>query len=191
MVHARIIDSTAPSELCLSIIRGRLNLACRLAESHKTRMKQILARYSNWIRRISYQRGYEAGLAAGKEQAATLLHKIEYAYDTTIESAHSDILRTAHELAQHIVDTSLMQHPEVLLQWTNHALAILKRAKTTTLRYHPRIEPALLQVTSNLPQHVRIIPDPSLSSSDLTIECESGAVEFSRLISALEEPPCV
>jgi hypothetical protein len=69
-----------------------------------------------------------------------LITEIKRVYDTTVDTARLDVLETSRNLAQHIVDTALMEHPDILMRWIQQALTVLKRSRTLTLRYHPRLE---------------------------------------------------
>ena len=188
MIRARIIPPCVPEDLSLSVVRAQLAQARLLANSHKSHARRLIARYSAWARRASYQRGYEAGLAAAREDVAELLAEIKRVYEATIDTAHLDVLETSRKLAQQIVDTALIEHPDVLMGWIHQAFGVLKRSRTLTLRYHPRLEAPLKQLGPKLPEQVQLIRDASLTSIDLSVQGESGGVEFSRLLSSSEDP---
>jgi flagellar biosynthesis/type III secretory pathway protein FliH len=186
MIRARIIPPRAPQDLTLSVVKEHLRHAKSLANSHKFNARRVIERYSNWARRTSYQRGYEAGLAAARNDVSELLTEMRRAYDTTLEMAHLDVLETSRNLAQHIVDTALMEHPDILMGWIQQALAVLKRSRVLILRYHPRLEETIKQLSPKLLEQVQLVRDSTLTSIDLSVHGDSGGIEFSRLVSPLQ-----
>lgn len=189
MIRARILPPLAPYDLTLAVAKELLERAQSLAESRKAHTRRVLQRYSAWARHASYQRGYESGVAAARDDVRELLDEIKRAYDTALDTARADILATSRDLAQHIVDTALMEQPDASLRWIEQALSILKRSRTLRLNYHPRLEDTLKRIIPRLPPHIVIARDASLTSVDLAIYGESGGVEFSRHISSSEETP--
>lgn len=187
MIRARIIPPRVPEDLSLSVARKHLAQAQSLGNSQKFHIRRVIQRYSTWARRTSYQRGYEAGLAAAHSEVSELLAHIKEVYDTTIDKAHVDVLETSRNLAQYIVDTALMEHPEVLMGWIQRALLVLKRSRTLTLRYHPRLEATLKELAPKLPEQIELVRDATLTSIDFAVHGESGGVEFSRLVCSTEE----
>lgn len=188
MIRARIIPPRAPQELSLSVAKEHMAQARSLANSQKSRTRRLIQRYSTWARRASYQRGYEEGLAAARHDVSELLAEIKRVYDTTVDTARLDVLEASRNLAQHIVDTALMEHPDVLMGWIQRALTVLKRSRALTLRYHPRLEVTLKQLAPRLPEQIQLVSDATLTSIDLAVQGESGGVEFSRLLASSEDP---
>jgi len=184
MIRARIIPTRAPQDLTLSVVQEHLARATSEASSQKFHARRVIQRYSTWARQASYQRGYEAGLAAARHDVSELLTEIKRAYDTTLDTAHLDVLETSRSLAQHIVDSALMEHPEILMGWINQALAVLKSSRTLTLRYHPRLEETIKKLTPKLPEQIHLACDSTLTSIDLAVHGDSGGVEFSRLVAS-------
>jgi flagellar biosynthesis/type III secretory pathway protein FliH len=183
-----MIPPRVPEDFRLSVARKHIAQAQSLANSQKSHIRRVIQRYSAWARRTSYQHGYKAGLAAAHRDVSELLAQIKRVYDTTIDTAGLDVLETSRNLAQHIVDTALMEHPDVLMSWIQQALGVLKRSRTLTLRYHPRLEGSLKQLAPKLPEQIQLICDETLTSIDLAVQGESGGVEFSRLLSSSEDP---
>lgn len=186
MIQARIIPPRSSGELYLSVAKKKMADLRSLAEQQKARARRLIGRYSTWARRASYQNGYEAGLAAAQNDITKLLTEITRAYDTAVDNARSDIINTSRNLAQHIVDTALMEHPDALMRWVDQALEVLKRSHTLKLRYHPRLDNALRQLVQKLPKEIQLISDANLASADLVLLGESGGVEFSRMICSLK-----
>lgn len=187
MIRARIIPPRAPQDFTLVVAKEHMARAESLAEARKTHTRRVIQRYSAWARHASYQRGYEAGLEAARRDVAALTAEIKDAYDTALDTAHADIIATSRDLAQHIVDTALMEHPDALMRWIEEALTILKRSRTLQLRYHPCHEEALKRLIPRLPSQIHVVADTSLTSVDLVVHGESGGVEFSRLLSSSED----
>lgn len=187
MIRARLIPPRAPRDLTLAVAKEQITRARSLAESRKSHTRRVIQRYSAWARHTSYQRGYEAGLEAARHDIAELLAEIKRAYDTAIDAARADILATSRDLAQQIVDTALMEHPDALMRWIEQALFILKRSRTLEIRYQPRLGEVFKRLSPRLPPQIQVVADTSLTSVDLVVQGESGGVEFSRLISSSEE----
>jgi flagellar biosynthesis/type III secretory pathway protein FliH len=144
----------------------------------------VIQRYYTWARQASYQHGYEAGLAAARQDVSEILAEIKRAYDTTVETAHLDVLETSRGLAQQIVDTALMEHPDILMSWIHQALSVLKNSRTLVLRYHPRFEEMITKLAPKLPEQIHLTCDSTLTSIDLALHGDSGGVEFSRLVAS-------
>jgi flagellar biosynthesis/type III secretory pathway protein FliH len=188
MIRARILPPHVPQELTVTIAKHHMTQAQSLANSQKSHARRVIQRYSAWARRASCQRGYEDGLAAARHDVSELITEIKRVYDTTVDTARLDVLETSRNLAQHIVDTALMEHPDILMRWIQQALTVLKRSRTLTLRYHPRLEATLRQLAPKLPERIQLTCDATLTSIDLAVHGESGGVEFSRLLSSSEDP---
>jgi len=189
MIKTRLLPPRVSPELSLATTRRLLAQAHSLAESQRAQTQRVIRSYTTWARRAGYQQGYEAGLAAAKNEVSELLGDIKRAYDTTIDTARADIVTTSRDLAQHIVDTALMEHPDALLRWIEQALVVLKRSRTIEIRYHPRLNETLRRLSPQLPEQIQLTGDDTLPSVDLVVLGDSGGVEFSRIVPSPKDSP--
>lgn len=164
---------TSIEEHCASLL---LSTHGEIRRSYATLRK----RYSALLRRArkgAFQRGYSAGLSAGRNRIEVALRDLGNAYTTVLDGAKDDCRLLAQALAAQIVGTSINERPEILLSWLDRAMTIMKHSQPRVLRYHPRLAAVIQSLHSLIPAQLELIPDSSLEQTDFRLESETGGVE--------------
>lgn len=179
MINARLLPTSLPPDLSIknyrAIIEGGRNQIAQ--QQNRSRGKALT--YARHIRAKGFNKGYQEGLEAARAECLQAMRAMRECYEQALDAARQDALAIARNLAEKIVDTTLLGHPEALLAWIQQSTAILKRGRNLNLSYHPRYEAMLHQIAPHLPSGITISSDPNLSDSDFVLQSDSGGVEFS------------
>lgn len=177
-IRTRIVPPTLQSDTSVQAFRHTIKLGRKMIGEERTKSRQKARRYAQYMRTRSFQKGYEEGLQAAQEQCKAALHALRSCYEDAIHAATSDTQAMATALAERIIGSTLLEHPEVLVAWVHEALQLLKRSKTLHISFHPQYNNIMQQVLAELPEGITAHSDPSLTDSDFFIQADSGGVEF-------------
>jgi flagellar biosynthesis/type III secretory pathway protein FliH len=179
-----VIDATilAPSDpLELTLDRSRAILNASRTESAKI-LGQARKRASRY-REKSTERGYRAGFERGEKESSQrcgeVVQSLRALYSTTVDKAQEDVLLVAHRIIEELIDERLRESPELLTSWITRAMAHVRQDIEMTLRYHPRYQENLKDVTACLPRRLTTSMDPTLGEADFAIDTNVGSISFS------------
>jgi flagellar biosynthesis/type III secretory pathway protein FliH len=179
MIRARLVPTQLSPDIPVQTFRHTVSLGRQVICEERKRSRAKACRYAKHVRARGFEKGYQEGLAAAQAECAAALQALRNCYEEAINAAKSDTQALATNLAERIIDTTLMARPEVLLAWIQESLQILKRARSLHLAFQPRYQGIMEQVSEHLPDGVTIQADPSLTEADFILSSESGGVEFS------------
>jgi len=157
----------------------------------------ILARAREEAERIR-QQAYEEGLARGlreaaaqieaerariREHAVDLIRQAEAARRETLEAVEGEIVELAQAIAKKVVMQELSTSPELVLQVTREALALLRDRRQVLVFCHP--EDARLvrekqgELAALLPPEatLRVIEDPEMERGGILADSGEGLVD--------------
>ncbi len=77
------------------------------------------------IQRQAHDEGYQAGIAEGKQDIATLLNSMEQALQQADQEIAQDLLKLSLEVARQMVQQVIKTYPEILLNTISSAIASL------------------------------------------------------------------
>lgn len=203
-----------------AIVREASQRAARMVRLAAERAENIVAAATNRVeaieaeaRKAGYEEGFDAGFAAGKEEAAKQVREEMAQIFTALEKAvndlgqerrtalarmESDIVKFAVLLAERVIRRQLPD-PETTVSIAGSLLHDLKEESRVTIHLppavveHPEVERRLSEVAAGSGIRWKIAADPSLRMGDVRIETEWGwvdgraSIRWSRLIRALEE----
>jgi flagellar biosynthesis/type III secretory pathway protein FliH len=166
-------------EIPVQTFRDTIKLGRGIISDERRRSRLKALRYAKKIRSRGFNRGYQAGLAAAQGECLVMLQALRGCYEDAVVAAKSDTIALATALAERIVDTTLLERPEVLLAWIEEGLGVLKRSRSLHLSFQPRYQALIEHIQMRLPDTITAEADASLSDSDFVIRSEIGGVEFS------------
>jgi hypothetical protein len=167
------------SDIPVQTFRDTIRLGRQVISDERRRSRQKALRYAKKIRSRSFNSGYQAGLVAAQGECLVMLQALRGCYEEAVVTARGDTLALATALATRIIDTTLLERPEVLLAWIEEGLGVLKRARSLHLVFQPRYEVVMRTIAARLPNTITTQADPSLTDADFAIRSEIGGVEFS------------
>jgi len=179
MLQARLIPTQLAPDVTVQTFKRTIQIGRKVLCDERKRSRQKACRYAKHIRERGFAKGYQEGLAAAKAECEATLRALRNCYEDAINAAKSDTHALATSLAERIIDTSLLERPEVLLAWIQEALQLLRRSRNLHLSYQPRYASVMQQVLNHLPQNITASADPCLLEADFTINSDSGGIEFS------------
>jgi flagellar biosynthesis/type III secretory pathway protein FliH len=179
MIRARLIPNQLSPDIPVQAFKHTITLGRQVICEERKRSRAKAYRYAKHIRARSFAKGYNEGLAAAQAECTAALQALRNCYEQAINAAKSDTHALATNLAERIIDSTLLMRPEALLAWIHESLQILKRARSLHLLFQPRYGDIMQQVSKHLPDGITIEADPSLTDVDFILSSENGGVEFS------------
>jgi flagellar biosynthesis/type III secretory pathway protein FliH len=180
------------------LLKGKGHVVPRLVMSAREQAQQVLeaARAAGEVER---RRGYEVGLAEGREAAAaelteTLVRAREEA-EQMREASREAAIPIARRMAERIVGRALELHPSLIGDIAAQALAA-SRARTgaVTLRVHPldlfALEQQKPRLLARLPSvDLTLLSDESVAQGGCVVETASGRLDarLERQLDAIEK----
>lgn len=178
MIKARLVSTPLKQDLGIGAYRQVLREGRKAIAASRQASRAKALRYAAFIRARGFTRGYQEGLAAGKAECSAAIEGLRSCYHKALDSAHNDIQQIARELASQIIDTAIIEKPEIFALWIKQATTALKRSKALHLTLNPRYETLLGYVTTQLPEGTTTSLDPAIGSIDFKLDGELGGVEF-------------
>lgn len=203
-----------------TLVREASQRAARMIRMAAERAENIVSAATDRVeaieaeaRKAGYQEGFDAGFAAGKEEAAKQMRAEMQHVFTTLEKAvdhlgqerraalaqmESDVVKFAVLLAERVVRRQLPD-PETTVSIAGSLLHDLKEESRVIIHLppavveHPEVERRLSEAAAASGVRWKIAADPSLQMGDVRIETEWGwvdgraSIRWSRLIRSLEE----
>ena len=166
-------------DIPLTTFKETVRLGRQVISDERKRSRRKALRYAKAIRSRSFNKGYQAGLLAARNECAQTVGALRGCYQEALLTAKGDTLALATALAERIIDSTLIEKPETLLVWIEEGLSVLSRARDIHLAFNPRYEGVMRHLEQHLPETIRIHADPSLSDADFIIRSELGGIEFS------------
>jgi flagellar biosynthesis/type III secretory pathway protein FliH len=190
MIRARLVPTQLSPDIPVQTFKHTMTLGRQVICEERKKSRAKACRYAKHIRARGFAQGYKEGLAAAQAECAAALQALRNCYEEAINSAKSDTHALAINLAERIIDSTLLARPEVLLAWIQESFEILKRARSLRLSFHPRYQGIMHQVSKHLPDGIALQADSSLTDADFILSSEHGGVEFSWRDILHERPRC-
>jgi flagellar biosynthesis/type III secretory pathway protein FliH len=179
MRKARLVPTQLAPEITVQTFKQTLTMGRSVLCDERKKSRQKASRYAKYIRARGFTTGYQAGLAAAQEECAAALRALRSCYEDALTAAKNDAHALATALAERIIDSTLLERPEVLLAWIQESVQMLKRSRNLHLSFQPRYAGVMQQVMPHLPEGVTAQADASLTDADFILSGDSGGVEFS------------
>lgn len=179
MIRARLRSTSLAPDISVQAFKQTVNLGRSVVCHERKRSRHKAYRYAQYVRARSFARGYQEGLAQAQHECLAALQALRNCYEDALSAAKNDAHALATALAERIIDSSLIERPEVLMAWIQEGLQVLKRARTLHLSYQPRYTAMMERIAPHLPQGITTTADGSLGEADFVISSESGGIEFS------------
>ena len=179
MLRARLVPTQIAPDVPVQTFKDTVGLGRQVLAKERQRSRQKAHRYARHIRERGYSKGYQEGLAAAQAECAAALRAIRSCYEDALTAAKHDTHALATTLAERIIDSTLLERPEVLLAWIQEALQLLKRSRNLHISFQPQYCGVMQQIAEHLPQGITAHVDPALTDADFAINGDSGGIEFS------------
>jgi flagellar biosynthesis/type III secretory pathway protein FliH len=179
MLKARLVPTQLAPDITVQTFKQTIKLGRSVLCEERKKSRHKACRYAKHIRARGFSKGYQEGLAAAQEECAAALRALRSCYEDALSAAKHDAHALATALAERIIDSTLLERPEVLLAWIQESLQMLKRSRTLHLSFQPRYSGVMQQVMPHLPEGITAQADSSLTEADFIMNGESGGVEFS------------
>jgi flagellar biosynthesis/type III secretory pathway protein FliH len=179
MLRARLNPTQLAPDISVQTFKQTVSLGRAVLSEERKKSRQKACRYAKHIRSRGYSKGYHDGLAAAQEECAAALRALRSCYEDALTAAKHDAHALATALAERIIDSTLLERPEVLLAWIQESLQMLKRSRALHLSFQLRYAGVMQQVMPHLPEGITAQADASLTEADFIMSGESGGVEFS------------
>lgn len=179
MIRTQLNPTQLSPDISVQTFSHTLALGRQSICEERKRSRSKACRYAKRIRARGFSRGYSDGLSAAQAECTATLQALRSCYEDAINAAKSDAQALATNLAELIIDRTLLSRPEVLLAWIEESLQILKRTRSLHLSFHPRYKGVMQQLSERLPDGISVQADSSLTDTDFIVRSEHGGVEFS------------
>jgi flagellar biosynthesis/type III secretory pathway protein FliH len=130
------------------------------------------------IQTRGFEKGYQDGLASAQATASTLLTSLLEITETRSALYREQVVASAVELAEQIIQRELTTNPEAYRSWLHQALGIMRGSMELHLHYAPE-QAQIVQclIKADYP-HLKLIPDDSISPGELVLRGDTGGVRF-------------
>lgn len=179
MLRARLLPTQIAPDVTVQTFKDTVTLGRQVLSEERRRSRQKAHRYARHIRERSFSKGYQDGLAAAQAECTAALRALRSCYEDALTAASNDAHVLACSLAERIIDSTLLERPEVLLAWIQESLRLLKRSRNLHISFQPRYSGVMQQIAEHLPEGITAQVDPKLIDADFAIAGDSGGVEFS------------
>lgn len=179
MLRARLLPTQIAPDVTVQTFKDTVTLGRQVLSEERRRSRQKAHRYARHIRERGFTKGYQEGLAAAQAECTAALRALRSCYEDALTAARNDTHALATSLAERIIDSTLLERPEVLLAWIQESLQLLKRSRNLQISFQPRYSGVMQQIAAHLPQGITAQVDPALTDADFAINGDSGGVEFS------------
>lgn len=179
MLRARLLPTRIAPDVTVRTFKDTVRLGRQVLSEERRRSRQKAHRYAKHVRQRGFSKGYQEGLAAAQSECAAALHALRSCYEDALIAARDDTHALATSLATRIIDSTLLERPEVLLAWIQESLQLLKRSRNLTISFRPRYFDVMQQIAAHIPQGITAQVDPTLTDADFAINGDSGGIEFS------------